>query len=204
MAEFWEEAFRKNQEMWGAQPAQSALMARDYFLKEGAKDILIPGIGYGRNAGVLLEADMAVTGIEISQTAIDLAWKHFGEDLKIHHGSVCDMPFNDDSYDGIFCYALIHLLGQVERQKLIKDCYKQLNEGGSMLFTVVSKDAEIYGKGTQIDTDRYELFGGVQMFFYDEKSIEAEFADVGLFKISKVEEVYPFYLIYSKKKGDSQ
>src|SRR5690606_6632996 len=141
---------RKNQEMWGAQPAQSALMARDYFLKEGAKDILIPGIGYGRNAGVLLEAGMAVTGIEISQTAIDLAWKHFGEDLKIHHGSVCDMPFNDDSYDGIFCYALIHLLGQVERQKLIKDCYKQLNEGGSMLFTVVSKEAEIYGKGTQI------------------------------------------------------
>ncbi|WP_442795657.1 class I SAM-dependent methyltransferase [Pelobium manganitolerans] len=204
MAEFWEEAFRKNQEMWGAQPAQSALMARDYFLKEGAKDILIPGIGYGRNAGVLLEADMAVTGIEISQTAIDLAWKHFGEDLKIHHGSVCDMPFNDDSYDGIFCYALIHLLGQVERQKLIKDCYKQLNEGGSMLFTVVSKDAEIYGKGTRIESDRYELFGGVQMFFYDEKSIEAEFADVGLFKISKVEEVYPFYLIYSKKKGDSQ
>lgn len=190
--------------MWGAQPAQSALMARDYFLEEGAKDILIPGIGYGRNAGVLLEAGMAVTGIEISQTAIDLAWKHFGEDLKIHHGSVCDMPFNDDSYDGIFCYALIHLLGQVERQKLIKDCYKQLNKGGSMLFTVVSKDAEIYGKGTRIESDRYELFGGVQMFFYDEKSIEAEFADVGLFKISKVEEVYPFYLIYSKKKGDSQ
>lgn len=47
------------------------------------KNILIPGIGYGRNAQVFRENGMSVTGIEISQTAIDLAKKHFGDDLTI-------------------------------------------------------------------------------------------------------------------------
>lgn len=33
-----------------------------------------------------------IHGIEISQTAIDLAQKHFGNDLTIYHGSVTEMP----------------------------------------------------------------------------------------------------------------
>lgn len=50
---------------------------------------------------------MTVTGIEISETAIQLAEKHFGHTLKIHHGSVTDMPFDHAVYDGIFCHAIV-------------------------------------------------------------------------------------------------
>lgn len=47
---------------------------------------------------------MSVAGIEISQTAIDLGIKLFGNDLKIYHGSVTDMPFVENLYDGKFCH----------------------------------------------------------------------------------------------------
>ena len=71
---------------------------------------------------------MSVTGIEISQTAIDMARKHYGTDIIIHHGSVKEMPFDKNQYDGIFCYALIYLLDEKERAKLIRDCHIQLSK----------------------------------------------------------------------------
>jgi 2-polyprenyl-3-methyl-5-hydroxy-6-metoxy-1,4-benzoquinol methylase len=93
------------------------------------KNILIPGVGYGRNAQIFIENGIKVTGIEISKTAIELARKHYGTDINIYHGSVADMPFDNSRYEGIFCYALIHLLDSQEREKLIHDCYNQTLRG---------------------------------------------------------------------------
>src|SRR5690606_39055957 len=112
MTEFWEEVFKKKQEMWGFETAKSTVLACDFFIQQKVKNVLIPGIGYGRNAQIFMDNGMTVTGIEISKTAIDLAHKHFGNDLHIHHGSVTEMPFDDMQYDGIYCYALIHLLNK--------------------------------------------------------------------------------------------
>jgi len=61
--------------MWGFEPAKSAVLAKDFFVEHKVKNILIPGIGYGCNAKVFMDNGMSVTGIEISQTAIDLAKK---------------------------------------------------------------------------------------------------------------------------------
>lgn len=199
MGEFWEEAFKDKKEMWGLEPAKSTVLTKDFFVEHKIKNVLIPGIGYGRNAQVFVDSGMNVTGIEISQTAIDLAHEHFGTDIKIHHGSVTEMPFDDNLYDGIFCYGLIYLLDQDERKKLIQDCFKQLTKNGYMVFTAITKDAQTYGQGTQISKDRFEMFGGVKIFFYDQETIEEEFGNCGLFEVSEVMENYPFYLIKCKK-----
>ncbi|NSL86816.1 class I SAM-dependent methyltransferase [Chitinophaga sp. Mgbs1] len=197
--EFWEAAFHERQEMWGFEPSRSAVLTRDFFVEKGVQQVLIPGIGYGRNARIFRDSGMTVTGIEISATAIEMARKHYGEDMTIYHGSVTAMPFDNRRYDGIFCYALIHLLDSEERRKLIRDCYHQLSDNGYMIFTVISKEADTYGKGTLIGKDRYAMFGGVNMFFYDEASIHEEFEAAGLLNISRVSESYPFYLITCRK-----
>ncbi|NHN25255.1 class I SAM-dependent methyltransferase [Flavobacterium jejuense] len=199
MTEFWEENFIDKQEMWGLNPAKSTVLANDFFVANGVKDVLIPGIGYGRNAQVFRENGMTVTGIEISKTAIELARKHYGTEMTIYHGSVTDMPFNNKQYDGIFCYALIHLLDSNERQKLIQDCYNQLTENGFMVFTAITKEATNYGKGELISKDRYEFHKGVKIFYYDEESVKTEFEEFGLFEIIKVDENQPMLLIKSKK-----
>ncbi len=199
--EFWESNFVEKQEMWGFEPSRSAVLAKDFFIAKAVKNILIPGIGYGRNAQIFIENGMRVTGIEISKTAIEMARKHYGEEMIIHHGSVCDMPFDNHQYDGIFCYALIHLLDEGERAKLIKDCYDQLTEKGYMIFTAISKKAHTYGQGKAVGKDRYEIFEGLNMFFYDEESIRREFAEAGLFDISEINESHSFYLIKCCKTG---
>lgn len=197
--EFWESNFIQKQEMWGINPAKSAVITKDLFLEKSVKNVLIPGIGYGRNAQVFRENCISVTGIEISETAIRLLRKHYGEEMTVYHGSVTNMPFDQNRYDGIFCYALIHLLDGNEREKLIKDCYDQLTENGIMVFTVISKKAPTYGTGTPIGKDRFEQFGGVNMFFYDENSIREEFGEFGLKEIREIEENFPFYWIVCEK-----
>lgn len=181
--------------MWGLGSTQSALLAAAMFGDKGLKKVLIPGIGYGRNAQAFLRKGMDVTGIEISKTAIELAEKHYGATMKIYHGSVMDMPFDNDRYDGIFSYALIHLFDENERMKLIRNCYEQLSDNGYMVFAAISKKAQSYGQGTFISKDRYEQFGGVKIFFYDEASVQKEFGNSGLIEITEVAESHPMYLI---------
>lgn len=200
--EFWEANFIEKKEMWGFEPSLSAELTKDFFVEKSVKNILIPGIGYGRNAQIFRDNGIAVTGIEISKTAIEMARKHYGTEMTIYHGSVVDMPFDDCQYDGIFCYALIHLLDSSERQKLIRDCYHQLSENGYMVFVAISKEAHTYGKGKFVSKDRYEIFDGVKMFFYDEESVHEEFDKAGLFEITVVNENYPFYLIKCRKGED--
>src|SRR3546814_13538130 len=100
-SEFWESNFIEKQEMWGLTPSKSAVLTKDFFVKKSVKNILIPGIGYGRNAQIFRENGITVTGIEISKTAIEMARKHYGTDMVIHHGSVTDMPFDTCRYDGV-------------------------------------------------------------------------------------------------------
>ncbi|MDL5514025.1 class I SAM-dependent methyltransferase [Arenibacter sp. M-2] len=149
MAEFWETTFNDKQEMWGMEPSKSALLTKDFCVENTIKNILIPGIGYGRNAQPFIENGIKVSGIEISKTAIKLAKKHYGKKINIFHGSVTKMPFEDKKYDGIFCYALIHLLDSEERKKLIQDCYNQLTENGFMVFTAITKNAHQFGNKRQ-------------------------------------------------------
>ena len=199
MTEFWEEAFKDKGEMWGEDPAKSAVKANDLFIENCVKSVLIPGIGYGRNAKIFLDNGMEVTGIEISRTAIELASKHIGNNLRIYQGSVTEMPFDQSIYDGIFCYGLIYLLDKEERKKLISDCFNQLPKDGMMIFTAITKKASSYGQGTQISEDRFEMFGGVRIFFYDLETIQVEFKDYGIIEIQEVQENYPFYIIICKK-----
>lgn len=81
--EFWESNFISKQEMWGFSPARSAILTNHLFVQKDLKNILIPGIGYGRNAQIFRDNGMEVTGIEISQTAIDLLRKHYGEEMTV-------------------------------------------------------------------------------------------------------------------------
>lgn len=191
MTEFWENAFTEKHLMWGCEPTRSARLASDHFARVGVKDVLIPGVGYGRNAKPFLDRGLLVTGIEISETAIALARSQLGLAIPIHHGSVADMPYDRRQYDGIFCYGLIHLLDAGGRTKLIRDCYEQLSAGGHMIFTTVSKQAPMYGRGPHLGEDWYEILPGVKMYFYDASSVEREFGPRGLVEFSEVEEPAP-------------
>lgn len=204
MPEFWETAFTEKQLMWGEGPALAAVQAAESFSRRGAKHVLIPGLGYGRNAKPFLERGMAVTGIEISATAIELAKSRLGLDLPIHHGSVTDMPFDQRLYDGVFCHGLIHLLDERGRAKLIEDCFRQLAPGGALIFTAITTAAPMYGQGAKLGNDWFERLPGLPMFFYGEAAVRREFGPFGLVGFSPLDEpshggALPFFSVVCAK-----
>lgn len=186
--EFWEQAFSQRHEMWWWTPADSAKRALELFEKNVLHTILIPGFGYGRNAEVFTKNGYKVTGIEISETAVELGKKHFGDSIKIHHGSVSSMPFDTELYDGVFSYALLHLLSEDARKKCIRDCYNQLSPGGYMVFVSIAKSDFRYGQGKEVKTDTFEMPYGVTLFFYDTESIDIDFAEYGLVESIEISE----------------
>lgn len=208
MSEFWEDKFQKIGLHWSFEPADSAIYARDLFTENGVHKLLIPGVGYGRNARLFVESGFEVTGIEISGTAIQLARQN-GLDFPIYHRSVKQMPFDKVEYDGVFCYALLHLFNQNDRRQLLKNCYNQLKEGGIMVFAVVSKEYKMYGNGKLVSNDRFMIEKGLTLFFYDSATIEKEFAPFGMVECREIDEPVKhmenedpmkFFLVVCRKK----
>jgi SAM-dependent methyltransferase len=185
--EFWEEKFKSEGIMWDFYPADSAVLTSEIFRANRLNNILIPGFGYGRNARLFIENGFEVTGIEISGTAIELA-KANGLRCTIHHGSVTSMPFDEIKYDGIFCYALIHLLNKPERKAFLKSCFNQLKNKGLMIFVVPSTQMSMYGTGRALSKNRFEISKGIKVFFYDSKSLNQEFSPYGLIEYKEIEE----------------
>lgn len=191
MVEFWESKFSSGEPLWGFFPADSAIEAVATFKERGLRKILMPGFGYGRNGKLFIENGFGVTGIEIAGSAIETARAN-GINCMIHHGSVTSMPFDDEVYDGIFCFALIHFLTKTERRRFMEACDRQLREGGMMIFGVTSVSNSMAGTGRYLSRNRYRIPGGLKVYFYDEAAVEKEFAPFGLTRYREIEEPVKF------------
>jgi hypothetical protein len=189
--EYWESRFKNEGTMWKFEPSDSALKALNLFKSEKIKKILIPGFGYGRNGKMFIDNGFDVTGIEISGSAIDLARAN-GMICKMHHGSVTSMPFDNEIFEGIFCYALIHVLNRNERRIFLQSCYDQLNFNGLMIFVVASKNSDMYKRGRYLSRDRFELSRGLQVYFYDIESVKREFSAFNIVEINDIDEPVKF------------
>lgn len=190
MKEFWDLLYNKIGSGWGFEPSDSAIAASEIFNQRGYIQVLIPGIGYGRNMTPFTDKGMFVSGIEISKEAIKLMQK---TDLvrDIYEGSVLDMPFSNAKYDAVFSYALLHLFNFNERKKIISACYNQLLDGGMMIFSVSSADDK-KDKGRLIGRNRYFQSNKMKVFYYDDRSIQKEFSKFGLTEIRDFEEPIKF------------
>lgn len=191
MINFWESKYREIGSAWGFEPADSAATAMELFRENHVRKILIPGAGYGRNAKLFAENDFDVTGIEISETAIQLARQN-GLNFPVFCGSVTQMPFDDSVYEGIFCYALIHLLNKPERRTFLKNCYSQLTPGGLMIFVTASTRMNAYGQGRKLSKNRFAVQKGINVFFYDDDAVVREFLDSGLVDCRDISEPVKF------------
>lgn len=188
---FWENLFNSSEAVWGNIASDSALHAVELFREAGVKHVFIPGIGYGRNAKVFLDSNMIVSGVEIANSAIKIARKSMPA-MNIFNASVLDMPFDSSMYDGIYCYALLHLFNKTERKKIINNCYNQLAEKGLMYFAVISSESSMYGEGRLISKNRFRLNNGLKVYFYDEGSLQKEFSDYNIIELKKIYEPVKF------------
>tara|TARA_B110000503_G_C7155457_1_gene417110 strand:- start:959 stop:1591 length:633 start_codon:yes stop_codon:yes gene_type:complete len=124
--EFWNDIYDNKIPAWGLDPAKILSTFLNYFPK-GA-NILDIGCGQGRNSIYLSNLGYSVTGIDISQSAINLA---------IEKKSSCtfyclDALNNtlDEKFDIIIDFGLFHFMPHEHRKLYVDNIYSMLNENG--------------------------------------------------------------------------
>ncbi len=187
MKEYWNKRFSDENKIWGDNPSKTAEYALKIFKERQLSDLFIPGIGYGRNADLFIKNNFTVEGIEISETAIDLAGKE-NRDLKIYQGSVLEMPFSNKIYNCIYCFNVLHLFRKDDRLLFIEKCSRQLAPEGIVFFAVFSDKESSYGKGQMVEENTFESKPGRPVHYFSEEDLIQHFDKFDLLETGLMED----------------
>lgn len=155
MEPYWTNRFNKENKIWGDTPSNTAHQALKLFQSLKINKILVPGSGYGRHTKLFSSSGYNVTGIEISNEACSIAKKN-DPNTKVFNGSVLDIGFENGTFDAIYCFNVLHLFREKERERFINKCFRELKTSGICFFVVFSEEEESYGRGEQIEENTFE------------------------------------------------
>jgi SAM-dependent methyltransferase len=179
MSDYWDSRFQAEHRIWGEVPSRTAEYALGLFRRNKVRKILVPGSGYGRNTKLFSTSGFDVTGIEISTVAHELA-KTFDPLSRFYNASVLDMSFVTDNYDAIYCYNILHLFREEERNLFVQQCIDKVRNNGLMFFTVFSEQEESYGKGEEVEKNTFESKPGRPAHYFDEDDLREQFKSTEL------------------------
>lgn len=186
----WDEKFRTR--AWGRYPPEDFVrfMGRNY--KHAQKDavrVLEVGCGPGANVWFLHREGFAVSAIDISPTAIDLA----GERLRVENkdcnsaapdfkvGNFSALPWPDNHFDVVvdifsLCANTVPVIAQATAE-----IARVLKPGGNFYTKSFGKNTTGYGGGTEIEQGTYDaipsgpLHGMGVIHFFDHDDITRVF-----------------------------
>jgi ubiquinone/menaquinone biosynthesis C-methylase UbiE len=128
------------------------------FKRDKQNKILDLGCGAGRHVCFLAEENFDTFGTDISKDGLAytqevLSRKKLQATLKV--GSVSDIPFADEHFDGIICYAVLYYCKAQEIKKAVDEIYRVLKPGGLVYLEVRNTDDYRYGKGEKIEDNTF-------------------------------------------------
>jgi ubiquinone/menaquinone biosynthesis C-methylase UbiE len=103
--------------------------------------LLEVGCGIGTDLVRFARGGARVTGVDLAQTAVDLARKNFdlhgvaAEDLRVANGEA--LPFADASFDVVYGHGVIQYTA--DAGQLIRECHRVLKPGGTGIFMVYNR-----------------------------------------------------------------
>jgi ubiquinone/menaquinone biosynthesis C-methylase UbiE len=103
--------------------------------------LLEVGCGIGTDLVRFAKGGARVTGVDLAQTAIDLARKNFelngvaAEELGVADGEA--LPYADASFDVVYGHGVIQYTANPAR--LIRECHRVLRPGGAAIFMVYNR-----------------------------------------------------------------
>jgi ubiquinone/menaquinone biosynthesis C-methylase UbiE len=104
------------------------------------KKILEIGCGVGVDLVRFAKAGAQVTGIDLSQTAIDLAGKNLSQNslngtLRVMDGENLEYP--DETFDVVYAHGVLQYTGDPE--KMVREAFRVLKKGGEGIFMVYNR-----------------------------------------------------------------
>jgi len=119
------------------------------------KEILEIGCGPGRDAKLFLARECKYVGIDLSEKLLEIA-KEEVPDAQFQHADMLELPFEDDSFDGIWNCATFHHLKTEDMPIAMGEMARVLRKGGVLFLGTKLGDSEEYLKDGEFDgKERY-------------------------------------------------
>jgi ubiquinone/menaquinone biosynthesis C-methylase UbiE len=161
------------------------------------------GGGYGRLANEYLARSKKVTIFDYSKTELKQAKEKYGDRIETKAGDIYDLPFKDESFDGMLMVRVSHHL--IQFPAAVKEFYRVLKPGGTFVIEIANKKTlpkkvkYIFRKSKVNPYDKQpSKLDDLEMYNYHPKYVEQIFKDAG-FKIDKVLSVSNFRSAKLKK-----
>jgi len=103
--------------------------------------LLEVGCGIGTDLVRFAQGGARVTGVDLAETAIDLARRNFAlngvaaEELRVANGEA--LPYADASFDVVYGHGVIQYTSNAPQ--LIRECHRLLKPGGAAIFMVYNR-----------------------------------------------------------------
>lgn len=141
--------------------------------------VLDAGCAYGRDANEFFERGFDVIGVDLSEELLAKGHDKF-PNLTLKHMDVRKLDFPKDSFEGIWCNAVLFHLTDPDMVKTLKEFHRVLKKDG-ILYTSFQE-----GEGTE---ERISTFGVDAPRFFNLKSkddIEEILVDAGFSLVESV------------------
>ncbi|MHA1914303.1 MAG: class I SAM-dependent methyltransferase [Promethearchaeota archaeon] len=184
---YWEKRYSSEGKIWGEGPSESAKHALKLFREYGITSILVPGAGYGRHTKFFSNYNYKVTGIEISNNAIEIG-RRFDPISRFINRSVMEIETLEDEFDAIFCFNLLHLFLQGKRRNFLKKCFTQLHNEGFVFFTVFSETESTFGKGKMVEKNTFESKPGRPTHYFTKDDLVSQFHEYDILEEGIIKE----------------
>jgi|TARA_B100001094_G_C18179334_1_gene799885 SAM-dependent methyltransferase len=126
MPEFWNNIYNSGSPAWGSTPATILDKFITYFTGYNVLDI---GCGEGRNSIYLEQLKYSVTGVDISQSAIDLANKKESS-CNFYCKDLINDTWINKKFDVIIDFGLFHFVPYEYRSLYVSNIWNSLSNGG--------------------------------------------------------------------------
>ncbi len=124
----------------------------EFYLKEARKcggKVLELGCGTGRITIKLMKAGIDITGLDISERMLKLLEKNAGKEglkPKTCLGDMRDFKIDEQFRLAIFPYrSFLHMLTRDDREKVLKNVYSHLEDGGKIVLHIYRPSEEELG-----------------------------------------------------------
>lgn len=167
--------------------------------REGKNVILDLGCGLGRHSILFDSYGFHVTAVDSSVEAIDFLREHCskeGLDIECDVADMHDLPYADDTFDCIFAYLSVSHTDSKGILKVMSEIRRVLKTGGSIFFTLCSKDTWSYrdsGYERIDDNTVVKPSGpekGIPHFYVDRQDIEDLMEGFTLIRVRHIDDCF--------------
>lgn len=164
--QYWDEAHRNF--ALAAHSAEPTSFAKDAngVLKPHS-EVLELGCGVGNDSIYFAQQGHTVMATDFSNVLIDenkAKYNHTG--LTFAQQDISQpLEFNDGQFDAVYARLSLHYFTDEVTRHVFAELARVLKPGGKLCFMCKSTEDRLYGQGTELEQDMYDLEGHVRHFF---------------------------------------